>query len=124
MKTNSESSGQYLSRVFDVVQLRERNFQEWNRHEHAIAQKDSFKHATYSQTSPDTKPVTRTLYHAWTHPCGAVCRIPGRQYGESAYVVVTNQRAVGRLQIGPEWFTLDGAKAALLRYVKEGLLSE
>lgn len=124
MKSNSESQAQYLGKLFDLVLLRERNLKAWQNYEHDLACKDSFLQAFHSDKQPDTKLVSRSLFLAFSHKCGAVCRIPGRQYGDLAYCVVTNQRTNGRIQIGPEWYTLDGAKTALLNYVKKGFLSE
>jgi len=122
MKTNSESNAQYLQRTFDLVQLRERNSAEWSRFETGLQTADSFVSARYSDQEVTSVPVSRSLFLAYQHEKGAVCRIPGRQYGDKAYVVVSNMQNGFRYQKGPEWYTLDGAKSTLLRYVKLGIL--
>jgi len=122
MKTNSESNAQYLQRTFDLVQLRERNFAEWNKLESGLHTADSFVAARHADQEVTSNLVSRSLFLAYQHDKGAVCRIPGRQYGDKAYVVVTNMQNGFRYQKGPEWYTLDGAKATLLRYVKSGIL--
>jgi len=116
MKTNSESNLQYIQRTFDAVLLRERNSQAFDAMEAKIAFRDSAGLAQVSDLEAAQyvwRPIHRRTYVAFSGARGSVARIPGREYGQLAYIVISPFMYGNQWEVGPEWFTRDGALAFL-----------